>query len=53
MKPLDIAATTTTQSDAVLIGEADRKSAFGKLIDLRASLADLKIRLGVVQQRVE
>jgi hypothetical protein len=47
------AVTITTQSDAVLIGEADRKSVFGKLIDLRASVTDPKIRLGVVQQRVE
>ena len=28
-------AAGTTQSDAVLIGEADRKSVFGKLIDLQ------------------
>jgi len=47
------AVTITTQSDAVLIGEADRKSVFGKLIDLRASVTDPKIRLAVVQQRVE
>jgi hypothetical protein len=47
------AVTITTQSDAVLIGEADRKSVFGKLIDLRASVTNPKIRLGVVQQRVE
>ena len=33
-------AAGTTQSDAVLIGEADRKSVFGKLIDLRASVAE-------------
>ena len=46
-------AAGTSQSDAVLIGEADRKSVFGKLIDLRASITDPKIRLGVVQQRVE
>ena len=47
------AVTITTESDAVPISEADRKSVFGKLIDLRASVADPKIRLGVVQQRVE
>jgi len=47
------AVTITTQSDAVLIGEADRKSVFGKLIDLRASVADPNVRLGVVQQRLE
>jgi len=45
--------TITTESDAVPLGEADRKSVFGKLIDLRASVTDPKIRLGVVQQRVE
>jgi len=31
----------------------NRKSVFGKLIDLWASVTDPKIRLGVVQQRVE
>jgi len=47
------AVTITTQSDAVSISESDHKSVFGKLIDLRASVTDPKIRLGVVQQRVE
>ena len=49
--------TITTEGDAVSAAgsanTADRKSVFGKLIDLRASVADPKIRLGVVQQRVE
>jgi len=43
----------TTDGDSVPISAADLKTAFGKLIDLRASVTDPKIRLGVVQQRVE
>jgi hypothetical protein len=53
------AVNITTGGNAVSIGAAgstnaaDRKMVFGKLIDLRASVADPRIRLGVVQQRVE
>jgi hypothetical protein len=53
------AVTITTAGDAVSISAAgstsaaDRKSVFGKLIDLRSSVADPKMLLGVVQQRVE
>ncbi|NMM34710.1 MAG: hypothetical protein HHJ13_12060 [Phycicoccus sp.] len=51
--------TITTEGDAVSISAAgsdsstERKSVFGKLIDLRASVADPNVRLGVVQQRLE
>ena len=48
-----------TEGNAVSISSvgstnaADRKMVFGKIIDLRASVADSKVHLGVVQQRVE
>jgi len=51
--------TITTEGAAVSISTldhtnaADHRIVFGKLIDLRASDIDPKIRLGVVQQRVE
>ena len=54
------ALTITTQGDAVPVSPAgststaDRKrSVFGKLMDLKASVTDPNVRLGVVQQRVE
>jgi len=53
------AVRITTDGNAVSIGAAgstnaaDRKMVFGKIIDLRASVADPKVHLGVVQQRVE
>jgi len=53
------AVNITTDGNAVSISAvgstnaADRKMVFGKIIDLRASVADPKVHLGVVQQRVE
>jgi hypothetical protein len=53
------ALTITTEGEAVSVSEAmpsgaaDRKLVFGKLIDLRARVANPQIQLGVVQQRVE
>jgi hypothetical protein len=52
------AVTVTTTGNGVnrivtTTGNAVTRSVFGKLIDLRASVPDANVRLGVVQQRIE
>ena len=51
--------TITTTGAGEVMGKAstptsaDRRIVFGKIIDLRATVADPNVRVGVVQQRVE
>jgi hypothetical protein len=45
--------TVTTTGKAVSTGGVDRKMVFGKLIDMQAQVAEPKIHIAVVQQRVD